>query len=205
MMSMLTSVPIIRNVARAFSRGRERDGRDCILSKIPKDSVCAEIGVYKGDFSELILQCAPKKLHLIDPWKFEMSPAYAGSWYGGRLGKNQGSMDNIHKSVLDRFDSAIKAGTVEVHRDASAKCCPQFPDNYFDWIYLDGNHLYEFVKQDLETFLPKVKPHGLIAGDDYNSPGWWQDGVTKAVDEAIASGQVEKLLIENHQFLLKKR
>jgi hypothetical protein len=56
----------------------------------------------------------------------------------------------------------------------------------------------------LELSLPKVKPHGLVAGDDYGSPGWWQDGVTRAVDEAIASGRFEKLLIDNHQFLLRK-
>jgi hypothetical protein len=53
-------------------------------------------------------------------------------------------------------------------------------------------------------FLPKLKPHGLVAGDDYGTPGWWQDGVTKAVDEVVASGQLEKLIIENHQFLLGK-
>jgi hypothetical protein len=203
-MYMLTSAPIVRDVARVLSRQRDKDIRGVILSRIPRHSVCAEIGVYKGNFSQLILECEPKKLHLIDPWKFEPDPAYAGSWYGGSLGKSQARMDAIYESVVRRFRSAIRLGIVEVHRNASAKCCSQFPDNYFDWIYIDGNHKYEFVKLDLEMFLPKVKLHGLVAGDDYDSPGWWQDGVTKAVDEAVASGRLEKLLIENHQFLLRK-
>lgn len=203
-MSMLTSAPIVRNVARVFSRRRDRASRHCILSQIPKHSVCAEIGVDRGNFSELILECEPKKLHLIDPWKFEPDPAYEGSRYGGRLGKSQGFMDAIHASVLNRFHLAIRSGTVEVHRNTSAECCSQFPDDYFDWIYIDGNHRYEFVKLDLELFLPKVKRHGLVAGDDYGTPGWWQDGVTKAVDEAMASGRFKKLLIETHQFLLQK-
>lgn len=201
---MLTSAPILRRVARAFSRQRDKAIRSCILSRIPKHSVCAEIGVYKGDFSELILEREPKKLHLVDPWKFEVDPEYAGSWYGGSLGKNQTRMDTIHNSVLSRFRSQIRSGAVEVHRNSSANCCSQFPDNYFDWIYIDGNHRYEFVKLDLEMFLPKVKLHGLVAGDDYANPGWWQDGVTKAVDESILSGRFEKVLIENHQFLLRK-
>jgi hypothetical protein len=202
--SMLTSGAIVRNVARVFSRQRDRDIRACILSRIPRHAVCAEIGVYKGDFSELILERQPEKLHLIDPWKFEVGPAYAGSWYGGTSGKSQARMDSIYKSVLSRFRSEITSGVVEVHRNTSAESCSQFPDNYFDWIYIDGNHQYEFVKLDLEMFVPKLKPHGLVAGDDYGSPGWWQDGVTNAVDEAVACGQFEKLLIENHQFLLGK-
>jgi hypothetical protein len=169
-----------------FCRRRDKDIRACILSRIPKHAVCAEIGVYKGDFSDLILECRPKKLHLIDPWKFELDPAYAGSWYGGSLGKSQARMDSIYKCVVGRFRGS------------------RFPDNYFDWIYIDGNHRYEFVKRDLEMFLPKVKLQGLVGGDDYGSPGWWQDGVTRAVDEAIAGGRFEKLLIENHQFLLRK-
>jgi len=47
---------------------RYRDGTYW-LKEIPKNSVCAEIGVYMGDNSELILKIAkPKKLFLIDSW-----------------------------------------------------------------------------------------------------------------------------------------
>jgi hypothetical protein len=204
-MSILTSTPIVRNAVRVFSRHRNRESRHCVLHRIPKDSVCAEIGVYKGDFSELILERRPKKLHLIDPWRFEADSEYAGSFYGGTLGKNQARMDTIYESVAGRFRPQIRSGIVEVHRNTSAECASQFPDNYFDWIYIDGNHRYEFVKLDLEIFLSKLKPQGLVAGDDYGTPGWWQDGVTKAVDEAVVGGRFEKLFIENHQFLLRKR
>jgi methyltransferase family protein len=199
---MPRSVSIFGKVARLLSR--QKDDRDCVLSHISKDSVCAEIGVYKGEFSELILARKPKKLHAIDPWKFEPDPAYESSWYGGSAGQSQANMDTIYESVLRRFRAAVKSGTVEVHRCTSVDAAGNFPDNYFDWIYIDGNHQYEFVKQDLGVYLPKVKTNGLVAGDDYGVSGWWQDGVTKAVDEAVASGRLEKLLIENHQYLLRK-
>jgi hypothetical protein len=47
-----------------------------------KGSVCAEIGVWKGDYSDLILTItSPKKLHLIDPWEFQ-SEFSERMWWG---------------------------------------------------------------------------------------------------------------------------
>lgn len=40
-----------------------------ILDDLPTNSICAEIGVYKGNFSQYILKiCEPEMLHLIDPY-----------------------------------------------------------------------------------------------------------------------------------------
>jgi len=203
-MAIMESSLFLGQLARMFSRQHDKLVRASVLAQIPENAICAEIGVYKGHFSDLIWERNPKKLHLIDPWKFELDPSYAASWYGGSLGRSQAYMDAIYRSVVRRFRAAIKSGAIEVHRGSSAKCCAQFSDDYFDWVYIDGNHQYDFVKQDLEMYLPKVKRHGLIAGDDYGTPGWWQDGVTQAVDEAVGSGRVERLHIENHQFLLRK-
>ena len=45
-----------------------------------------------------------------------------------------------------------------------------------DWIYVDGNHLYEFVRADLELSLRKARRGGFITGDDYQDGGWWAVG-----------------------------
>jgi hypothetical protein len=204
---MIEFFTVIASAAkRLFSLIRPtRSPRECILSRVPHDCVCAELGVYKGDFSERILKATqPRKLHLVDPWKWQPDPTYERSLYGAARGQSQANMDAIYEGVLRRFRSGIDSKVVEVHRQASAECSARFPNDYFDWIYIDGDHQYEFVKLDLEMYLPKVKPQGLIAGDDYGAPGWWQDGVSKAVDEAVSSGRLEKLLVENHQFLLRK-
>ena len=55
---------------------------------------------------------------------------------------------------------------VTICKGFSAEVLASFPDNYFDWVYIDGNHLYEFVKKDVELSFQKVKPGGVIAGDD---------------------------------------
>lgn len=42
-----------------------------------------------------------------------------------------------------------------------------FPDGYFDYIYIDGEHLYEWVKRDIELWYPKLKVNGIFAGHDF--------------------------------------
>ena len=41
-----------------------------------------------------------------------------------------------------------------------------YKDNYFDYIYIDGEHTYEAVTKDLECWFPKLKNKGLLFGDD---------------------------------------
>lgn len=94
-------------------------------------------------------------------------------------------------------------GVVHIHREASADAVSAFPDEYFDWVYLDGNHQYDFVKNDLESFCRKTKSNGLIAGDDYGRRNW--PGVTQAVDEFVAEGLCDVVLIKDSQFILRKK
>ena len=54
-------------------------------------------------------------------------------------------------------------------------------DESVDFVFIDGNHFYESVKQDIELWRPKVKKGGMISGHDYGHPDW--PGVKKAVDE----------------------
>lgn len=176
------------------------------MERMPKHSVGAEIGVWLGDFSALALRVVkPQALHLIDPWKYEPDPAYQKSQYGGEKGCGQARMDLIFSLALKRFKRDIASGVVCVHRSPSTAAVATFPDDYFDWVYIDGNHQYEFVRKDLEAFYPKVKSDGLIAGDDYGHDGWWQGGVTRAVDEFVARGLGEVVLIEDSQFVLRKK
>jgi Methyltransferase domain len=186
-------------------KSRERV-RDDLLRKMGQGKVCAEIGVFRGDFSERILLIArPRQLHLIDPWKYEPDPSYEKAVYGSTVAKGQPAMDRVFNSVRERFDQEIQVGTVVIHRTTSDEAAGKFEGGYFDWVYIDGNHLYEFVMRDLENYDPKVKPGGYITGDDYGVAGWWQNGVTRAVDEFAARDGYDKRLTSAGQFLLRKR
>jgi hypothetical protein len=59
-------------------------------------------------------------------------------------------MDEIYERVRRRFAKQLATGVVRLHRSPSAEAAGSIEDGSLDWVYVDGNHLYEFVRQDLE-------------------------------------------------------
>jgi hypothetical protein len=193
-----------RRVYRLVRPGPPRLRRQRLLERLPTGAVCAEIGVWEGDFAERILEIArPARLHLIDPWLAMADEAHDRARYGGQLAQGQTEMDARYEAVLERFERERRAGVVEVHRLTSLEAAPLFRDGELDFVYVDGDHLYEAVKADLEAYAPRVRAGGFLAGDDYGVAGWWHDGVTRAVDEFAASGRVRLVEIVDGQFLLQ--
>jgi methyltransferase family protein len=147
------------------------ENRDAMLEQLPPRSVCAEIGIDKSLFSEKILSSSsPAKLHLID-----ICPA---------------AVENARV----KFAPQIAHGTVETHLGDSVSMLNGLPDEYFDWVYVDGNHSYEGVKRDLEAALPKLKPNGLLALNDYiffAASEFVKYGVVEAVNEFCVSHNFE--------------
>lgn len=66
----------------------------------------------------------------------------------------------------------------------SVGCASRFDDDSVDLVFVDADHSEESVRSDLEAWVPKVRPGGVIAGHDYGSRR--HPGVTKAVDEFFA-------------------
>jgi len=174
-----------------------------VLELMPKGSTCAEIGVWQGDFSKTILKVTkPKELHLIDPWTYEPNYPKMFLW-GFKEGGTQGKMDEMYNSVVSKFKDKKN---VVIHRGNSQNVMREFTNNFFDWVYIDDNHRYEFVKNDLIKSFYKVKNSGFISGDDYD---WGNDDVSQnkhvkdAVDEFITEFSVEKVVVKNSQYILK--
>ena len=191
-------------ISKIMGSKSKEDPRNYLLDTMPKEGICAEIGAWKGDFSQRILKrTKPSKLYLVDPWQYVED--YENAWYGGSIGSQEG-MDTIYNSVCKRFAGEIESGQLETVRMGSAEGIATFEDAYFDWVYIDGNHTYEYVKKDLEISWQKTKTGGFVTGDDYGVKGWWDDGVTVAVDEFVKNmgDQVEVVAIVGSQFILKK-
>jgi hypothetical protein len=138
-----------------------------LLQQLPSDSMRAEVGVWNGNFSRRALHhLSPPRLHLINPWVVYDDPIYRRAKYGRKPHGNTPSMDSIYRSVLDRFSDEIDAGQVVVHRQTSLEATAHIGDGSLGWVYIDGNHTFEYVKVDLEAYAAKLAPAHLLCGDD---------------------------------------
>lgn len=168
--------------------------REFVVSYVPEKAICAEIGVWKGSFSEKILERKPARLFLIDPWK--AMPEFGKADYG-KL--SQEEMDEIFNGVRSRFK-----GNVEIIRKVSLDAVGDFRNNMLDFVYIDANYSYPFVLADLICWYHKVRKGGIISGDDYGIGGWWKGGVRKAVKHCLKILPLEKIEIKDNQFILRK-
>lgn len=182
-------------------RARKRS-RDALLDMMPAESVCAEIGVWRGSFSQQILdRVRPRELHLIDPWTYH--ELASTQWHGGKDGhaRGQGEMDRTFARVRERF---AHRDDVRIHRCASHEAAPAFPDAYFDWVYIDGDHSFEYVAADLQDYLPKVKPGGYVAGDDFYWAPDEEFPVKRAVERVVRRGAARLAFQRRGQWVLER-
>lgn len=145
----------------------------------------AEIGVYRGYLCKrMVKYCSNfiSEYWAIDPW-VQMASHY--NW--PTKGKNKLRLwEPRYLSMCKLMRSFPK---LHVIRTTSLKAAKLFPEQYFDLVFLDGDHFYEAIIKDIPAWLPLVKQGGLLIGHDYaNIEG--KTGVKKAVDE-IFGNQVE--------------
>jgi hypothetical protein len=138
---------------------------------MPKGGVCAEVGVFKGDYSLDILRVTrPRELHLIDPW-WTVADTYDHTWVAGADWYGQQGVPDT-RSAFERVERlAAQHPECVVHVGRSQDVLPKFADGYFDWVYLDSSHNYDDTVEELELLRVKVRQGGVIAGHDYGFPG----------------------------------
>jgi hypothetical protein len=101
--------------------------------------------------------------------------------------------EDLHKNIVNSFNGDIfyefidntvlsdNLDKFEIIKDTSYNASNQFSNNSIDFIMIDAGHTYDDVKDDIKIWYNKIKPGGIISGDDYG--GSFFPGVTRAVDE----------------------
>ena len=156
------------------------NSRETLLQMVPKKARCAEIGVFKGSFSRKILNIAhPEKLYLIDPWQNVDDPDRTGSLYSNG---SEHDMEAILVDVSDRFAEEIADETVVIQQGYSSEVLKTHAPESLDFVYIDGDHSFDSVLEDLTLAAQCLRPSGFIGLDDYFRGSWWGDGVIRAVN-----------------------
>ena len=152
--------------------------------------VGAEIGVQRGVYSKAILKDNPDiKLYCIDAW--ETYTPYKGA-------VDQKLMDFWYRDTKRR----LSAFNAEIIKDWSMNAVKKFADESLDFVFIDANHSYDYVKEDISEWSKKVRKGGIVAGHDYVNGlhmnlggGKTEYGVEKAVNEWIEEKKIKHLFV----------
>jgi len=124
-----------------------------------------EIGLfYGGNFisvAETYGLHPDSKLYGIDPWEtYDEYPEY------------ENKLDSIYDTFLTNISNSDQTNKMIINRGFSNVEVPKFDNEFFDIIYIDGNHAAKYVLEDAVLSFEKLKIGGVMIFDDYGDPAW---------------------------------
>lgn len=148
-----------------------------LFEKIGEGGIIAEVGTQEGFFARFIIEnTTPSELHLFD----------------------------IDFSPLERTKNVEQGDVVSFHKGMSWENLEKFPDEYFDLIYLDADHIYKGVKKDANVAIKKIKKGGFIVFNDYvlwTINEFSMYGVARALHELTIENNCEWEYIALHPYM----
>jgi hypothetical protein len=174
----------LENIPFPDSEIRRLNNRKWILQYARKQGVGAELGVFRGHFSEMLAEALqPSKLYLVDPW-MKLGKLFA--WVEkteytnfGRLTTQQAYEDA--KRRMGKYKAIESIFVIDYAEEFLNSLTEKL-----DWVYLDTSHKYEETLRQLYNIDRILKINGVVLGDD-----WWPNpkgihyGVFLAVHEFI--------------------
>jgi predicted O-methyltransferase YrrM len=138
-----------------------------------------EVGVCDGTYSLVLEQSIPGvKLYGVDPYiTYQRYADY----------RRQGSLERAYGHAKEKlalyptYEFIIKTSMIAVK---------QFADESLDFVFIDGNHTYDFVKEDINAWTPKVRKGGIVSGHDFYVFPSGDHGVIFAVLEYVSAHRI---------------
>ena len=145
----------------------------------------AEIGVAEGYNSADLLNSGIEKLYMVDAWQTlnqKGDGAFSQEWHAENYSKATERVKKFGNKAI-------------ILRGLSTEVCAHVPDNSLGLLYIDCDHSYDGVMNDLKAWWPKVVECGIISGHDYLNAAY---GVYKAVHD-FTEGLIEIHLIPENK------
>jgi predicted O-methyltransferase YrrM len=148
-----------------------------VVRKFDSGAHFVEVGTWKGKSAcymavEIINSEKDIKFDCVDTWEFVKGERIAIHKFD--------DLFNIFKKNIEPVKNKIN-----IIKSISWDAASRYDDSSLDFVFLDAGHNYESIKKDIQTWLPKVKVGGILAGHD-----WQLKGVKKAVLELIPESKV---------------
>ena len=131
------------------------------LTELGLTGTGVEVGVFRGDFSDVLLETSELRLlYMVDLWEhlpedcFD-KPNMPCNVTGAEL------IRQIEEKFGRKFGNRYK-----LIQKPSVDASTVFVDGVLDFVYIDADHSYQAVMDDIAAWMPKVKPGGVIAGHD---------------------------------------
>lgn len=149
------------------------DRNTMINHYLKNNDIGCELGVFIGNFSNILLNKNPNKLYLVD--------LFNGIQESGDKDGNNIIKVDLEQAKTNLINFYKNDARVNIVQSSTVDFLNSKPDNYFNYVYIDADHSYEAVKNDLKLSYKKIKNGGFILGHDYITPRF--DGVVRAVNE----------------------
>jgi hypothetical protein len=148
--------------------------REEIPSILPENIIGCEIGVFEGDYAQILVDSGKfKELYLVDSFR---GFVFSGDKRGQNVKKYKDSsvLFEQNKSRFSKYDF------VKVLKEDGISFLKRMA-NKLDFIYIDTLHTYVQTQKELESAYTAIKTGGIISGHDYNEKHY--GGLVRAVKE----------------------
>jgi hypothetical protein len=143
-------------------KGKKIEIPDCSRDDLPEFfkemdyTVGVEVGIYKGEFTEKLCK-EDFKIYAVDPW---MSYGEYGLKHKG-FQERQNTLYKQTRKKLKTYKNCV------ILRKTSMGAVENFKDESLDFVYIDGNHEFKYVSEDIWEWSKKIRKGGVISGHDY--------------------------------------
>lgn len=161
----MTSTKDLIALVAAATGARREDLWANIVRELQAKTIL-ELGVWKGEFAEYLLRQCPAIAHyyMLDPWR------HLDHW-NKPANVDQQTFEAIYAEAMARSEFAGDRRIVL--RGRTTEVIDRIPDAALDVAYIDGDHTLRGISIDLIRTYAKIRPGGIVGGDDY-TPSIWQ-------------------------------